>query len=395
MKEPLSLYLHIPFCERKCEYCDFVSLPGNDGQAEYVAALKTEIQRLCAALPERPKFQTIFIGGGTPSFIHPGYIAELLDLVGSLADVENGAEITMEANPSSVSVERAETWRAGGVNRISLGIQSLEPDILKFLGRVHDAERALAAVREVKEAGFKDVNCDLIYAVPGLDDERWTKTLQSVIDLQPQHVSAYELTYEPGTPLHHNVRAGKIKPADAEVALRQHRIALETLSSSGLMQYEVSNYALPGGECRHNLNYWRRGYYLAAGLGAHGHLPVEWADALGCKAENDAVSVRYWHGRSLPKYMHAVESDDSATIEWESVNAHAARTEELMLGLRLNQGISLRPEEIELSAPFVTQLLLELEGDRAVVTSRGQEVLDELIRSIVTTDHRVAIRSDS
>ena len=263
-------------------------------------------------------------------------------------------------------------------------MQSLEPDILGFLGRVHDRERALAAVSEVVGAGFSRVSCDLIYAVPGLDDARWRSTLERVCALGPDHVSAYELTVEPGTPLHASVRRGEKPAVDAETALRQHRIAVSALEAAGLHQYEVSNFARPGQECRHNLVYWRRGHYLAAGLGAHGHLPPGLAGRLGLPVSPGAVSVRYWHGRSLPAYLaRSREQSAGPPIEgFEGVDAAAAEAERVLLGLRLAEGVEASggwsPRAAELAG---AELLWRRDG-RVGTTARGQEVLDEVIRRL-------------
>ena len=377
--EVRSLYLHIPFCERKCEYCDFVSLPGRAGEREYVDALGAEI----GLLGERTgglTLDTVFIGGGTPSYIEPAGIGRILDRVRDHFTIAAGAEVTMEANPSSTDAARAERWLAAGVNRLSLGVQSLEPDILAFLGRVHDASQALAALDAARAAGFVRVNCDLIYAVPGLDDERWRRTLERILEREPGHVSAYELTVEPGTPLHASVRRGKVRIADAGVALRQHAVAVDVCAAAGLAQYEVSNYARPGDECRHNLMYWRRGHYLAAGLGAHGHLPVADARALGLCASDDALSVRYWHGRQIGAYIDTVRRGQIPVQDCESVDASAAETERLMLGLRLAEGV-VWPRSAACDA-LVDSALLRREGDRISVTACGQQVLDEVIRRL-------------
>jgi putative oxygen-independent coproporphyrinogen III oxidase len=377
---PHSLYLHVPFCERRCEYCDFVSLAGRGREEEYMEALAAEVGVLASRLG-RLTLDTVFVGGGTPSFVEPRRLARLLGSVRAGFDLSAGCEVTLEANPSSTTEARARAWRDAGFNRVSLGVQSLEPDVLAFLGRVHDAERAVAAVSEVRRAGFDRVSCDLIYAVPGLDDARWRSTVERVVALGPSHVSAYELTVEPGTPLHARVRRGRAPAVDPEAALRQHRIAVEVLGTAGLRQYEVSNFAAPGDECRHNLVYWRRGAYLAAGLGAHGCISAALAGDLGLDVAPGAAYVRYWHGRSLPAYL-ALPAGRLPIEGWESVGGAEARTERVMLGLRLAEGL---PSDV-LPAARVTCLvgdgLLWARRGRVGVTARGQEVLDELVREL-------------
>ncbi|MGO8687743.1 MAG: radical SAM family heme chaperone HemW [Candidatus Dormibacteria bacterium] len=379
-----SLYLHIPFCERRCEYCDFVSLAGRDREAEYLAALRTEIRALAAGLGPL-ELETVFVGGGTPSFVDPSRLAGVLDEVRAGFRIAPGAEVTLEANPSSTSEARAMAWLEAGFNRVSLGVQSLEPDVLAFLGRVHDRARALTAVAEVRGAGFTRISCDLIYAVPGLDDARWRATLEEITALDTGHVSAYELTVEPGTPLHASVRRGERPAVDPEAALRQHGMVVAAMAAAGLDQYEVSNFARPGEECRHNLVYWRRGHYLAAGLGAHGHIPAALAGSLGVAAPPEAVSLRYWHGRSLPTYLAACR-DASAGLPvagWETVDEAAAEAERVLLGLRLTEGLPLADAWAERADPLVGARLLWRRGGRVGTTARGQEVLDEVVRRLV------------
>ena len=379
-----SLYLHIPFCERRCDYCDFVSLPGRDREAEYVGALRAELRGLAARF-DRLELDTVFVGGGTPSFIDPERLGGLLEEVRAGFDLAPGCEVTLEANPSSTSEPRAAAWLEAGFNRVSLGIQSLEPDILTFLGRVHDRERARAAVGEVRRAGFTRISCDLIYAVPGLDDARWRQTLEGVVALGPGHVSAYELTVEPGTPLHASVRRGERPAVDPEAALRQHRIALSVLGAAGLRQYEVSNYARAGEECRHNLVYWRRGHYLGVGLGAHGHLPAALGTLVDIPVPPGAVGLRYWHGRSLPAYVERC-SDSSGALPIEGsevVTAAEAEAERILLGLRLAEGVAVSGLLGERAAALVAADLLWRRRDRVGATPRGQEVLDEVIRQLL------------
>ena len=377
-----SLYLHVPFCERRCEYCDFAAMAGRDREVEYAAALRAEVAALAACLGGL-ELDSVFVGGGTPSFMAPRLLAGILEQVREGFVLGSGCEVTLEANPSSTSEGRAHDWLEAGFNRVSIGIQSLEPDVLGFLGRVHDAARAIAAVGEVRRAGFQRVSCDLIYAVPGLDDESWRTTLERVASLGTGHVSAYELTVEPGTPLHAKVRHGERPPVDPEAALRQHRTAVAVLGAAGLDQYEVSNFARPGEECRHNLACWRRGHYLAAGLGAHGHLPVVEARRLGLPAPADAVSVRYWHGRSLPAYLSA-PAGSLPIAGSEPVDAAQAEWERVMLGLRLSEGLS--PAESwrgRADALAASGLLWSRDG-RMGATARGQEVLDELVRELAS-----------
>ena len=371
-----SLYLHIPFCERKCEYCDFTSVAGTRNQREYVAALNRELAMLGGRVPG-VELDTVFVGGGTPSLIEPELLCSTLDAVRAAFRVTPGAEITLEANPSSTTTERASTWLRAGFNRVSIGVQSPYPDVLTFLGRVHDATRALDAVAEVREAGFVAVNTDLIYAVPGLDDARWCSTLERIVGAGPDHISCYELTVEPGTPLHTSVRRGRVTPADADVALRQHAIALEVLEQAGYAQYEVSNFARAGQECRHNLAYWHNDYYLAAGVGAHGHLPASLARAVLDVDAGDAVAIRYRHGRGIGAYINAVATGKLPVQDHELVDGISHEQERLMLGLRLRDGVDVSDECVLAEAAVLCDAgFLTLRDGIARVTPAGERVLN-------------------
>jgi putative oxygen-independent coproporphyrinogen III oxidase len=377
-----SLYLHIPFCERKCEYCDFTSVAGDTGSGAYMEALGAEVRRLGERLG-RLTLDTVFIGGGTPSLVDPALLADLVATVRSTFTVTSGAEFTMEANPSSITTERARVWRGAGVNRISIGVQSLEADALHFLGRVHDADRAIAAIAEVQEAGFTSINCDLIYAVPGLGDVRWRRTLERVARAGPTHISCYELTVEPGTPLHTRVRRGLVTPVDGARSMRQHRIAVELLEATGYAQYEVSNFAVPGEECRHNLVYWHNGYYAAAGVGAHGNLPAAAAAAIGLEVADGAISVRHWHGRGIAAYGRAIRAGEFAVVGSEPVGPDMREQERVMLGLRLREGVRLGASGLDEARSLEGLGLVAIDGDRVRATARGEAVLNQVTLRLV------------
>jgi len=380
--EVRSLYLHIPFCERKCEYCDFTSVAGATGSAAYMDALNAEVRHLGECLG-RLTLDTVFIGGGTPSLVEPELLAGLVATVHDTFTVAADAEVTMEANPSSITTARARVWKAAGVNRVSIGVQSLEADALRFLGRVHDADRALAAVDEVREAGFTSINCDLIYAVPGLGDVRWRRTVERVATAGPTHISCYELTVEPGTPLHTRVSRGQVTPVDGPRAMRQHRIAVDVLGGAGYDQYEVSNFALPGEECRHNLVYWHNGYYAAAGVGAHGHLPADAAEAIGLDVEAGAVSVRHWHGRGIAAYSRAVAAGEFPITGSEPVGSAMREQERVMLGLRLREGVRLGAASLHEARSLEAVGLLAVDGDRVRATERGEALLNQVTLRLV------------
>ncbi len=378
VREVSALYIHIPFCERKCEYCDFVSVAGARGQHEYVAALCAELRALASAL-DGSVLETVFCGGGTPGLLDLRLMHDVMATVRSSFRIGAGAEVSLEVNPSSTSPSRAHSWRSAGFNRVSVGVQSTHRDILGFLGRVHDGDRALAALGEVRQGGFDNVSGDLIYAVPGLDDARWRRSLGRVIDAAPDHVSCYELTVEEGTPLHRSVASGAARVVNPELALRQHRIAVDTLAAAGYAQYEVSNFARPGCECRHNLTYWRNGAYAAAGVGAHGHLPSAVAPAFGLEAPHSALSFRYEHGRSVAAYVRGRERAPLRVENVEWIDEAMRSEESVMLGLRLREGVVLeRAGAVEEARGLAAAGLLTVDGDLVRVTSRGEDVLNQL-----------------
>ena len=379
-----SLYVHIPFCERKCEYCDFASVAGMRGHAEYVAALRAELRGLAAAMPG-VELDTVFVGGGTPGLLPPAELSAVAAEMRSCFALRPGAELTLEANPSSTTQARAEAWLEAGFNRVSIGVQSLEPDVLRFLGRIHGPGRALEALAAVRRAGFERINADLIYAVPGLDDARWQATLERILELDPGHLSCYELTVEEGTPLHAAVAAGEVVEADPEAALRQHWLAVDAAAAADYRQYEVSNLARPGQECRHNLAYWRNHHYLAAGAGAHGHLPAAAAVAAGilpAAPTAASTSVRYWHPRDPAAYVAAVAAGTAAEGA-EVVTADDAEAERIMVGLRLADGLELNGPRAAAAADLAGAGLLRWNGARAILTRRGQEVLNQVALRLV------------
>lgn len=274
--EAHALYLHIPFCRHRCSYCDFNTYTTvGELQAPYVAALIEEIRRVGAAAPARPAVPTVFFGGGTPSLLAPEEVAAILDAAREAFDLSPEAEITLEANPETVDVDRLAGFRAAGVNRISYGVQSADAGELALLGREHDFATAVAAVAAAREAGFDNLNLDLIYGLPGQSVGDWQRTLDAVLATAATmpvvtHISLYCLTIEPGTPMQRWLHNGTIMAPDPDTAADQYEVACEALAAAGYEHYEISNWARPGRECRHNVVYWRNEPYLGLGAGAHG-----------------------------------------------------------------------------------------------------------------------------
>lgn len=269
--ESHSLYLHIPFCQHRCSYCDFNTYTSlGDLKEVYGEALVREIAQVGQAADERLPVHTIFFGGGTPSLMPVASLAQILGAAGTHFALAADAEVTMEANPGTVDGDYLAAVRALGVNRLSFGVQSVVASELALLERTHDFDTAVAAVAMARAAGFDNFNLDLIYGVPGQTLASWETSVRAVLDLRPNHVSLYCLTIEPGTPMQRWLRTGQIQPPDPDLAADQYALAGELMAAAGYGHYEISNWALPGQACDHNLTYWRNGSYLGLGAGAHG-----------------------------------------------------------------------------------------------------------------------------
>jgi oxygen-independent coproporphyrinogen-3 oxidase len=323
-----SLYIHIPYCQAKCPYCDFNSYAAERWPEEqYVGALCTEMRYYVRRAPwNGGAIGTTFFGGGTPSLFSPSSIAKILEAVSSLWAVADDAEVTIEANPGTVSVETLAGFRAAGVNRLSFGVQSFAPHHLRTLGRIHGSEEAAAAVPLARQAGFANVGVDLIFGLPGQTLEEWESDLQRACAQRPEHISAYNLTYEEGTPFHQWRAQGKLRPVPEEVEIAMLRRAQDILAAAGYRQYEISNYARPGYACRHNLNYWRSSQYLGVGAGAHSY------------AASSTWGARWSNERSPTGYMRAVETHGHGRGASETLDERQARGEFVFLGLRCLDG---------------------------------------------------------
>lgn len=274
--DPYSLYLHVPFCRHRCGYCDFNTVAGQEGRIPaYLAALKAEIAMVSHAAPERLRVHTIYYGGGTPSLVSAEDYRSLSDLIGSGFRVDEDAEISLEANPGTVTRAYLDGLRAAGFNRISFGMQSASPRDLALLQRQHDFFDVVAAVKAARQAGFRNLSLDLIFGLPGQPFERWQESLERALSLHPEHLSLYALTVEPGTPLYHWASRGLVDLPDDDLAADEYEWASDRLERAGYGQYEISNWARVGEDhelmaCRHNLQYWRSLPYLGFGSGSHG-----------------------------------------------------------------------------------------------------------------------------
>jgi oxygen-independent coproporphyrinogen-3 oxidase len=312
----VSLYIHIPFCQAKCAYCDFNSYPGQEDLFDsYVAALSREMEQ---AGPLR--LHTIYIGGGTPTVLPLSLLAQILDGARQSFAVNKAAEISLEANPGTVDDEKLAGLRALGVNRLSLGVQSFEERELRLLGRIHTAAEAVECFQAARQAGFVNVNLDLIYGLPGQSATSWEGTLAQALALQPDHLSLYALSVEDGTPLAAAIARQELPLPEPDLAAEMYEHAERTLAEAGYAHYEISNWAkMPAHRCRHNLTYWRNEPYLGVGAGAH-----SWA------------SGRRWSNVVRPaEYVAALLNGHSPVASTEEIDARLEMGETMMMGLRL------------------------------------------------------------
>lgn len=286
-RKKLSIYIHIPFCKRKCAYCDFLSFGGRDRsvQKKYIDALCKEIGAY-SQIADRYIVSTIFIGGGTPSYIDADHIGRILDRVRGTFTVSDDCEITIEGNPDSLTKDKLTAYRSLGINRLSIGLQSTNDEMLRNLGRVHNYDQFIAAYSRAREAGFSNINIDIMSGLPGESMESYIRTLGRVVELQPEHISAYSLIVEDGTPLAENDELLNKLPSE-EMDRAQYARTKMLLGQSGYERYEISNYSKTGYECRHNLRYWTGGEYLGVGLGASSYLVLKGADDNSLLYSND------------------------------------------------------------------------------------------------------------
>jgi len=384
----IALYIHVPFCETKCNYCDFNTyarleslIPG------YVEALGVELAAWGEALG-RPPVRTLFLGGGTPSWLPIETFARVLDAARRSFPFAPDAEITAEANPGDVTLDRARTWAELGVNRVSMGVQSFHDGLLRLLTRRHSAAQAVEAYRTLRQAGLENVNLDLIYGLPAQSIDTWRASLERALELRPAHLSLYALTLEEGTPLAQEVQRGRAPRPDPDLAADMYELAEDLLGAAGYRHYEISNWALPGRECRHNLVYWRNEPFLGVGPGGHSYLG----------------GARFWNIRSPAEYVRRLTAPDHPrpwtaeaipVVEERRVLSDAERlSETLILALRLDEGLAvdeavraqgrdaLQPH-VDALRSFVPLGLVAEEDGRLRLTRRGRLLSNEVFVRLV------------
>jgi len=333
-----GLYIHIPFCHARCGYCDFVTFTGKENRIEqYVEDLCKEI-----TFYEKTSVPTIFFGGGTPSLLEPRHVSKIVNAARGHFTFEPDVEITMEANPESITLEKAKGWREAGVNRLSIGLQVFDNVLLKKIDRLHTVEEFLAAYAAVREAGFDNVNIDLIYGFEGQTQEAWQHTLKSTVALNPEHLSLYALKIEEHTPF-----AAQGMHVNDDVEAGMYEWSRTYLMEQGYEHYEISNFSRPGKACKHNLIYWRQEDYLGVGVGA-----------VGC-----VQGLRWDNHKNLQDYHKDIEASRLPIIQVETLDSQTQRFERLMLGLRLREGLRWgeepNPEWMAHRSSLVSRHLLE------------------------------------
>jgi len=381
---PFGIYVHVPFCATRCGYCDFntytpaelgtvdsAAPPGGGTQEGWLAALRTELRLAASHLRAAPQVQTVFVGGGTPSLLGAAGLTAVLDSIRDHFVLAPDAEVTTESNPESTSPEFFARLRAAGFTRLSLGMQSTAPHVLAALDRVHSPGRALDAAREARAEGFDHVSIDLIYGTPGETDDDLIRSASSAIEAGVDHLSGYALIVEDGTALARRVRRGEMPAPDDDVLARRYELLDRRLADAGFNWYEVSNWALPGGHCLHNIGYWDGGEWWGAGPGAHGYVD----------------SVRWWNVKHPKAYAEVLGGATLPVADFEQLDAETSHTEDVMLRIRLRTGLPtavLSGVERDRAARAVDDGLLYRDGERLVLTDRGRLLADGVVRTLLS-----------
>lgn len=369
--KPLSLYIHVPFCARKCAYCDFASWPNRaDEMGRYFDKLLTEIRLWSeitdfGRLSDRFYVNTVFFGGGTPTLVNAEYIRMITDRSRFIIPFAERPEITIEGNPGTLTPEKLEAYRKIGINRLSLGAQSFDDGLLKSLGRIHTAAQIDEAVRMAREAGFDNINLDLMYGLPGQTMDQWMDTVDRAVGLGVQHISAYSLIVEDGTPMAARVDSGEAILPDEDDVNAMQRACIDRLSKSDFGRYEISNYAKPGFECRHNLVYWNRGDYLG----------------LGCAAHSMLDDTRFHNPETLDEYLAG-----SRMLDARKLTPGEIVDEIVMLGTRTTRGTD-RSLFLNANMKKLDRLksagLIEMDDERLRLTRRGMELQNAVVLELL------------
>ncbi len=382
---PLGIYIHIPFCQSKCHYCDFVSYAGKDlYQPLYRDALIKEIQLRTQSLPlDYPKtFSSLFFGGGTPSHIPPQDILSILHQIFDCYSPVEKCEITLEANPESLdSLDKLIGYKEAGINRLSIGAQSFDDVLLKRMNRPHLSEDIRQAVKRAREAGFQNLSLDLIFGYPTQTLSQWQDSLEEALQCEPYHISLYGLTVEGDVPLEHQLESGQISLPDEEIPISMYEYAMNRLHKAGFHHYEISNWSLPDYPCQHNLNYWKYGDYLGFGVNAHSYFQGR----------------RYWNLDTLESYLEAMQGNHLPVAGEERLQGKELMAEYCMVTLRLREGIQksvfrdLFQKDIldvfgSVFQPYLEMGCLEINSVSISLTSKGILISDALFADLLAED---------
>ena len=371
-----GIYIHIPFCLSKCRYCGFNSVPLESAAAleAYCHALVEEIR---AWSPATPALSTLYFGGGTPSILSPAQVRTILDAIAARTTFGPDSELTIEANPETLDAAKLSALRDLGCNRLSIGVQSFDDGLLRLMGRPHDARQAVLAFEGARHAGFDNIGVDLIFGLPGQTQRQWQGDLEAALRLQPEHVSLYSLTYEGNSEFTRRKAQGTLTPCDEDAEAGMYLAAIERMTNTGYVHYEVSNFARPGRESRHNLNYWRCGDYRGFGAGAHSH-------AAGRRWGNEADPMTY--------IRKIGAGTDPVTFE-EQLNREQQMFEAVFLGLRMVHGIAVHEFTQQWDCPPLDYLprvwdglkgrgLIDISGSNIKLTAKGLLLADSVLAEL-------------
>ncbi len=376
MKES-AVYVHIPFCDHKCIYCDFYSIVTKDNVSNYLGAVTKEIISYSSEYSEGRIYKSIFFGGGTPSLMQPDYLKDIINCIKKYYNVSDGAEITIETNPGTVDKNKLSEFIKAGFNRISIGVQSFIDEELKFLTRIHNKDLAIQTIENAALVGFENINLDLIFNLPGQSVKNWIYNLETAVNLPVKHISAYSLILEGGTILNKMVLDGKVRLQDSDYDAEIYNITMDFLNEKGFNQYEVSNYAKPGFECRHNKAYWQYKDYLSFGTSAHSFVNGK----------------RWWNYSSLKQYIHNINETGKATANFEILTKEQMLNEYVMLALR-SDGLDLVKLKEKFSSEWLnssisTLKMLERKGllifqkESIRLTNKGYALCDKILEKIL------------
>lgn len=373
-----GIYIHIPFCVKKCRYCDFNSYKIDiEKKKRYIKALEKEIE-IYSKMDNKRKIDTIFLGGGTPSILKPDEIESIFEKLNSSFDISEDAEITMECNPGTLDEEKLNAMKKSGVNRLSIGLQAVQNDILEYIGRIHTFEEFEKTYNLVRKCGFDNVNIDLMYNLPNQREKEWMETLEKVVSLNPEHISAYSLILEEGTELCDMYERGEFTLSGDDTDIKMYRYTIDYLKENGYMQYEISNYAKTGKECRHNIIYWKCDNYIGLGAGASGYIG----------------NRRYSNIPEVDEYNETVEAGKLPVLSEEVLTDEEKFEELVFMGLRMNEGvlyedfekisgIDIRKYRKEIIKRLKKDNLIECDENRIKLTQSGREISNKVFLDII------------